>query len=514
LGAVAASSKLGVAVLVEGNVRRRGNDLVVSVELVDGQSGLVIWSSAFKRTTQEILSVQQSVADQILAQVLPGSQEVVSQQSTFNSSANELMLLARYYETQVRERVDVDMSLLSKAIDLYRQATEVDTESAVAHSRLARVLMYANDFAGAEAPIFRAVTLNSELSEVQNTLGNYYLATGVKGAGNAFRRATELNANNADALADYAWWLWMQSRDEESEALYRRALELDPLSLSRYGALADYYGYTARVPEALEIAKRVEETFKSAAGMRLIGRIMELVGRLDASIAWTIRARDLEPDNNEHVVALAELHAEIGDFATAQRLNPDSNIGLLFKMRRYEELINVGEYLLIDEPNDLELQILLSYAYNLVGKPGLAIRLLTLAGVADRALGETRHPKDVEGLIYLIDALDAAGESELARQLATRWVDRPHLDNEHWWVHLYVACPLAILGRDDEALDRIARVGDSTRLPWESLIRDMRCFARYRGHPKYEGILASVAARRAEQRLRLPLTLKEFGVAL
>ena len=514
LDAVAASDKLGVAVVVEGSVRRRGSNLVVSVELVDGESGLVIWSNAFTRTVQEILFVQQSMADQILAQILPGSQEVVSRTATLNASANELMLLAGHYEAQVREQMDVDLVLLSKAIDLYRQATEVDPESALAHSRLARALMYANDFAGAEAPIFRAVTLNPDLSEVQNTLGNYYLATGVKGAGNAFRRATELNGSNPDALADYAWWLWMQARVEEVESLYQRALERDRLSLSRYGALADYYGYTGRVPEALEIARRVEANFDSAAGMRLIARIMELVGRLDESIAWTLRARDREPDNADHVIALAELYAEIGEPATALQLDPATNIGILFKLRRYKELIDVGEYLLIDEPNDLELQILLSFAYTAEGKPELAIRLLTLAGAASRGMGETRHPMDVEALTYLTDALSAAGEVDLAYEMATRWANRPHVDNDHWWVNIHVACPLAILGRDDEALARLARAGRSVRLPWEALIRDLHCFQRYKDRPEYQQILNSVSARRTEQRQRLPATLQAFGVSL
>ncbi len=514
LDAVAASAKLGVAVLVEGRVRRRGNDLQVSVELVDGYSGLILWTSSFSRTDHEMLSVQQSIADQILAKILPDSVETIASLPTNSSSANELILLARYYELQVRQQVGVDYTLLSKAIELYRQATELDSESALAHSRLARALMYANDFSGAEAPIFRAVTLNSELSEVQNTLGNYYLSTGVRGAGIAFRRATELNPNNADALADYAWWLWMQARDGETAALYRRALELDPLSLSRYGALADYYGYTGRVPEALEVAASVEQMFEGADSYRLIGRIMELVGELDASIAWTIRARDLEPENQEYSAVLAELYAEIGDFETALLLDPDPSIGLLFKMGSYQALIDEGEYLLIEEPDDLDLRLLLSYSYTLMQRPDLAIRLLTLASVPERGFGETRHPRDFEALIYLIDALDAAEETELAKDMAARILDRPHIENDHWWIHVYAACPLAILGRNDEALDHLARAGASTRLPWESLIRDMRCFHRYEDNLQYQEILARVSLRRADQLRRLPTTLRAFGVTL
>ena len=514
LGAKDASQKLGVAMLVEGSVRRRGEQLLVSIELVDGNSGLVVWNESFSQAPSGMLTLQLSIADQILAQMSPETVDFAPQPVTVNASANELMWQARYFEQRVREQVEVDSELLSRAIDLYRRATEADPASAVAQSRLARVLMYANDFAAAEAHIFRAVTLNPESSEVQNTLGNYYLATGVRGAGNAFRKAAELNPNNADAQADYAWWLWMQSRAEEAEPLYRRALALDPLSLSRYGALADFYGYSARVADALEIAAQVERNFDTADGYRLVARIMELVGRLDTSIAWTIRAHNLEPGNPAHLRALAELYAEIGDFDTANQLSPNPSIGLLFKMGRYDEVIDSGELLLFEQPEDLELQILLAFSYTLKGRPGLAVRLLTLAGVAERSLGETRHTKDVEGLIALIDALDAVGETELARALADRWVARPHVDNEHWWVHIYVACPLAVTGRDDEALDRLARAGNSVRLPWKSLITDMHCFQRYQDNPRYREILSIVEERRRQQLERLPDTLQAFGVEL
>tara|TARA_R110002049_G_scaffold21792_17_gene79155 strand:+ start:15622 stop:17697 length:2076 start_codon:yes stop_codon:yes gene_type:complete len=513
LGARDTSQRLGVAVLVEGNVRRKGAQLLVSVELVDGKSGLLIWNDSFSQLPQELLTVQQSITDKILLNLATEAGGAAPMPVTLSASANELMWQARYFEQQVREQLDVDTTLLSKAIELYQQATAADPQSAIAQSRLARALMYANDFAAAEAPIFRAVTLNPNLSEVQNTLGNYYLATGVRGAGNALRKATLLNPNNADALADYAWWLWMQSRADEAEPLYREALSHDRLSLSRYGALADFYGYTAMIPEALEIAGEVERNFKHADGYRLIARIMELVGRLDESIAWTIRARNLEPENADHVTALAELYAEIGDFDSALRNNPEPNIGLLFKMGRYRELVESGEFLLFEQPEDLELQILLSYSYTVLGQPELAVRLLTLAGVADRALGETRHPKDVEGLIALIDALDAAGEKELAQELSTRWMARPHLDNEHWWVHIYVACPLAILGRKDKALAHLTRAGNSARLPWDSLIRDMRCFQRYADEPRYQKVLAEISTRRQQQLARLPRTLAEFGLS-
>ena len=223
-----------------------------------------------------------------------------------------------------REQPAVDVETLSKAIDLYRQASEIDPESALAQSRLAGALMYAGDFAGAEAPIFRAMTLNSELSEVQNTLGKYYWSRGIPGAGAAYKRAVELNPNNADALGDYAYWHWMQGNQEDPTRLYARALALDPLSLSRFADLGNCYAHLGFTAEALDIADRVQAMFDSAASYRLIARLMELTGQLDQSIAWTIKARDLEPDNPDHVFALAELYAEIGDFENARKWSKKS----------------------------------------------------------------------------------------------------------------------------------------------------------------------------------------------
>ncbi len=333
------SAKLGVALLVEGSLRRRGNKLRISVQLIDGSTGLALWTQSFDRGPQELLSVQQAIAEQIVRHVLPDAQQAVATPATRNASANELMLLARYHEQKVRALPEVDVETLLEAIRLYRQATAADPESALAHSRLAAALIYLGDLDAVEAPIFKALSLDPNLSEVQDTLGLYYWTRGLPGAGIAFKRAIELNPNNADALSNYAYWYWFQYKNDEVAGFYRRALELDPLSLSRYGALGEFLGKTGRVDETLAVISRVKELFDDTASYRLISWLLELTGNTDQAIAWAIKARDMEPDNTAHNGRLAELYAEIGDFDTALLLEPEPGIGLLFKMRRYEELL-------------------------------------------------------------------------------------------------------------------------------------------------------------------------------
>ncbi|MEO1204444.1 MAG: tetratricopeptide repeat protein, partial [Pseudomonadota bacterium] len=498
---------LNVAYVLEGSVRRDGDRLKVTAQLIDTSDSSHVWSQVFERSPDELASVRQTIAERISAAILPGSAPVTVAEPARTLSPNESLLLARYYEQEVREQPEVDEDLLAEAIRLYRDAIEAQPDSALAHSRLAGALLYGGDVDAAEAPIFRALTLDPGLSAVQETLGRFFWLRGLPGAGAAWRRAVELNPNNADALQSYGYWYWMQGNKEGPEDYFRRAQQLDPLSLSRYAALGNYYAHEARIDETLAVIDRIERKFDNAAAFRLIARLQELTGRIDESIAWTIRARDLEPDNPDHTAALAELYADIGDIDTAIRLEPEPGTGLLLKMRRYREAIDAGEMMMIEHPEDLYLRYLLAFAYNVSGRSGDAVRLLETTGLPDTVIPEARQAIDVEAFVTLVDALAAIGATERSHELGEWWVDRQHSENPNWWIQLYVACPLAVIGRHDEALDRLERIADSPRLPWSFLVRDSHCFRQYAREPRYLAIVDTIEARRAALRARVPATL-------
>ena len=140
LDALDISTRLGVAHLVEGSLRRQGNKLKVSVQLIEGSSGLALWSETFERGPNELLKVQQEIAEQVVQFILPDVEQIFAKPATHNATANELMLLARHYEREVRDRQETELGTLLKAAGLYREATEADPESALAHSRLAGTL--------------------------------------------------------------------------------------------------------------------------------------------------------------------------------------------------------------------------------------------------------------------------------------------------------------------------------------------------------------------------------------
>ena len=209
LGAVGISAQLGVAKLVEGTLRRQGDQLRISVQIIDGATGFQEWTRSYDRTAFDLLAIQQEIATEVVMQILPESDFSVamSNPATTDVSAHDLMLLARHYFQQVRDNPVVDLQLLLRAIDLYQKATIVDPDSALAQSRLGAALLYLGDVESAEKPIFTALELNPDLSEVQYTLGLYRWRRLLPGVGEAHKLAIELNPYNAYALEAYGKWL-------------------------------------------------------------------------------------------------------------------------------------------------------------------------------------------------------------------------------------------------------------------------------------------------------------------
>lgn len=511
---MAMAAKLGVAAIVEGSLRRRGNTLRISVQLIDGSTGLALWTKSFDRGSKELLSVQLEIAEQIAQHVLPDAQDVFAAPATRIASANELMLLARYHEQKVRAAQIYDVDSLLKAISLYRKVTVADPDSALAYSRLAGALLFLGDMEAAEAPIFRAISLNPNLSEVQDTLGLYYWTRSLPGAGVAFKRAVQLNPNNADALENLAYWNWFSHAGKDPAELYRRAMELDPLSLSRYGALGEYLGKSGRADEVLEVVRRVEELFDDLNAYNLIGWLQELAGNIDLSIVWAIRARNLDPGDTLLSARLAILYAEIGDFDTALLLEPEPGVGLLFKMRRYQDLVDTAELLMIEEPEDKMLRYLLGFAYNATGQFESAVWVLGSTGLPDSFINGARLGDDLEGYMTLLNSVYGAGELQVADEMANFWISRGAPKVPDWWANTYVACALAILGRDTEALHSLQRSMQSARLISVPILEDSICFRRYADEPVYRAVQQRFDERRVELRERLPFTLAEYGVTL
>jgi len=333
--------------------------------------------------------------------------------------------------------------------------------------------------------------------------------------GEPLARAVELNPNLPEALADYAWYRWVNIGEEGVVELYRRALDLDPLNVGRYGALGVFLGVNGDIREAREVIEQLKLLFDDPDSYRAIANIYDIVGDVDHAIAWTIKARDAEPENQSHVEKLAEYYVDIGDFATAEEVLPEISVGLLFKMRRYDEMIEQAEDLIMDYPEDVQLRVHLASAYTRTGAPDLAIRLIRSSGLLDSIAHGWRGSEDFGAFYALVDAAHAAGNVAEARDLAQRHLESHYGgESSDWWVSLNLACLNAIVGDDSAVYERLQMLLDNNHLAWPPAVRDAACFTRFQEDPAYLAVVDHYEGRREMLRERLPETLARYGVSL
>jgi tetratricopeptide (TPR) repeat protein len=546
------ASTLGVGRLINGSLRRQGQMLDVSVEILDDEGFAVRPPLRFSRPDTQLLALQQEIAQQVGNLLAPRASATSDATQTLptaaSESANMLIVFGSHLEHEVKDELAVDEDKLRNAIDFYRQAIRADPASISAYSRLAGALLYLGDVDAAKAPLEKLIDLAqaknagtkpAELSEAYYTLALYRLRTRSPGVDDAFEEAIRFNPSNADALGAYAQWLMTHiyvaaANQTRIDGYFREAIRLDRQSLSRYADYAEYLGTPpSDMSDLRELGREIERRFPDARGYLKLARVYELSGDLDVGIAWGLRAyRRLQEDAETRSDStssrlqlqedargqLAELYARIGEFDKATEFEPKPGVGQLFFRRRYEDLVTVAQEAAIERPDDARVYVLLAFAYNATGDFKNAQSLL------ERSLGfpraELYSGQDLEVLPEAIyrDALQARGvDEEFVRKEADGFVAdfdrgmRKGFDHT-WYMNVYLACAQAQLGRVADALDSLDRVKNAEGLVWSPLVEDSPCFKRVENEPRYLALLEHLDERQRALRERLPATLREFGV--
>ncbi len=230
--------QLKVDAVVDGSVRRDGDQLRVIVELVDVASGFQVWSGRYDRTMDDLFVVQDEISgaivDALSLHLGPAEQQTAG---TTNLRAHDAYLLglARWHG---RTRED-----LLRARDYFLEALAQDPEYDLAHAGLAltyAVLPLYHDIPADQAleagyaAAARALALNAHLAEAHAAIGHIalYLEWNLVGAEVAYRRALESRPNYATGHHWYAEALLIMGRLAEAREEIGRALELDPLSVA------------------------------------------------------------------------------------------------------------------------------------------------------------------------------------------------------------------------------------------------------------------------------------------
>jgi TolB-like protein/tetratricopeptide (TPR) repeat protein len=315
--------QLGVDVVLEGSVRKDGNRVRITAQLIDARSDTHLWSQTFDREVADVFAVQTEIArtvtDALKVRLAEGGAAPAP-----SAAAHDLYLQGRFYWNHRSP------DELRRAIQLFEDATRADSTYARAFSGLA--MAYASlPITSADAPVeatlakaeqaaTRAIALDSSLAEAYSALGyTYHWQWRWDEAERAFRHATELDPNDAGARQWYAEYLVKMGRGREAEAEVRRAVMLDPLSPIAQVNLGLVLLLDGRYQESiaqLEQTSRMDPSLVSA--QILLNHLYLQVGETEKAAVAGRRAAELRGmSNTSDFVTLARCTRGSADRAAA-----------------------------------------------------------------------------------------------------------------------------------------------------------------------------------------------------
>ena len=257
---------LGVDALVTGRVLQRGDDLSVSAELVDAHEDKQLWGEQYSRKMADAASVQQEVATAISGnlrvRLTSEDKTRLAKSAATNPDAYQLYLKGRYHANQTTT------AGLKKSIDYFQQAIDKDPGYALAYAGLADTYSeLGGEMASSPATqvIPKAKAAAQKALELDDTLAEAHAALGYaaffdwdwQNVDREFKRAIELNPNNALAHMRYGETLQCRARFSEALAEGMRAQELDPLSPFIIANVGFSYLETNRYDEAIPQFQKV-----------------------------------------------------------------------------------------------------------------------------------------------------------------------------------------------------------------------------------------------------------------
>ncbi len=311
--------ELGADYVLKGSLRRAGDRVRVSVELIRVKDRTHLWADRFEGARANVLAIHGEVARRIAGSLRvespPAQRAAMAGASATNPEAHGAFLKGRYGLNKGTA------AGVKKAIEHFAEATSKDSGYAVAYAGLAvaldladhfRVLSGQQAFPRAKAAAIRALELNPLLPEAHNALAfaRHSFDWDWAGAEQIYQRAIELNPNFATARHWHGFYLGMLGRVDEALAEMRRAQRLNPLSLIIRTHLGLMLHWGRRYDEAIEqLRQTLEMEPDFAAAHYFLGRAYEQKGRYEETITHLEQALAISPGSPDRVGALGHAYA-------------------------------------------------------------------------------------------------------------------------------------------------------------------------------------------------------------
>ena len=324
-------TELGVAAALEGSIRKVGNHVRVTSQLIDVTSGYHLWSERYDRELNDIFAIQDEIAKSIVqaldVRLAPGECETC-RSSTRDARAYDLYLRGRHHFHQLRR------TALHYARDTFQQALALDPAYAEAYAGIADASSFLYSYwehddanlKRAEAASARALELAPRLTEAHVSRGlALSLSKRHEEAEAEFQRALEGDPQSFDAHYLYARLCWATGRLEEAEGLFVRAAEIRPEDYQSMALLTSVYRALGRAEEAdrasAECFERIQRHLALNPGdVRAVylgaGRFAD-TGDSARAREWAQRAIAMDPGDSATLYNVACVYAKLGDVSSA-----------------------------------------------------------------------------------------------------------------------------------------------------------------------------------------------------
>jgi len=262
------AEELGVQYVLEGSVRESGDNLRITVQLIDALTGRHLWAETYDRKMEDIFAVQDEITVKIITELrvkLKGTEDArLSEPCTKNLKAYMKYLEAMKYSVLWNKEDNLSAQRLTK------EAIELDPEYACAYSLLGGTYLLEvylgsstspqQSIATAKRHIDKAIALNPTLSGPHSMLAFIYRTIGQhEKAIEQAEKALSVNPNSFFSLRELASCLRFAGRYEEAIPLYESVIRHDPFSTSNHFQLGACFFFLRRFEDAIRVSKEATE---------------------------------------------------------------------------------------------------------------------------------------------------------------------------------------------------------------------------------------------------------------
>ena len=320
--------KLGVEHILEGSVRKSGNRIRITAQLIKATDGFHVWSERYDRELDDIFAIQDDISAAIANQLkvsLGGHPPAAKR--PLNIAAYEALLEGRHHWLQLTP------DALARALVCFERAIAIDPEYAPAHVGMCQYYMGLAWFGGADGrecfskigvSARRALALDPELADAHSALGHFDALLEYDWAASErhFLRSLELDPASASCRLPYAvWCLRPQGRLKEAVTELDNALRLDPLNTNARVEKAHVLNLMREYGAAEESARRALDIDSNyLLGLFQLADARRMQGQLEEAIAIAERAAALHGRWFVTLAYLAVGHADAGHTEEARRL--------------------------------------------------------------------------------------------------------------------------------------------------------------------------------------------------